>query len=215
GRLARELGVYLLAGSFPVRTADGRFHNRATLFAPDGGSAFQEKRMMTRFETEHWGISSAGPLRVFDTALGTLGICICYDIEFPLIARAMAEAGASLLLAPSCTDTLAGYHRVRIGAQARALENQCYVVQAPLVGAAPWSPAIDVNTGAAGIYTPVDRGFPDDGVLASGPLDQPCWVWHAVDPAELVQVRSTGQVFNYRDWPLQAPIRAGIERQTL
>ena len=69
------------------------------------------------------------------------GIAICYDIEFPLIAHAMARAGAELILAPSCTDTIAGANRVHVGARARALENQVYVAVAPTVGQAPWSPA--------------------------------------------------------------------------
>jgi predicted amidohydrolase len=203
--LARQFGAYILGGSFPVRMDDGRYHNRAHLFAPSGEMAWQDKRMMTRFENEQWGIASGGmPLQVFDTAVGRIGVCICYDVEFPLIARAQIEAGAQILLAPSCTDTLAGYHRVRIGAQARALENQCYVVQAPLIGEAPWSPAVDVNIGVAGIYTPVDRGFPDDGVLAKGQPDAAGWTWASLDLGELDRVRAEGQVFNHRDWPKQA-----------
>jgi predicted amidohydrolase len=108
--------------------------------------------------------------------------------------------GADIVLVPSCTDTLAGYWRVRIGSQARALENQCYVVHASTVGEAPWSPAVDVNVGAAAIYAPVDRGFPDDGVLAIGELDAAQWVYADVDPAGIAEVRRNGQVFNYRDW---------------
>ncbi len=201
-RLAHELGVYLVAGSFPVRQG-GVYRNRVFLFAPDGDMQQQDKQMMTRFEREQWDIGAGSDLKVFETALGRIGICTCYDVEFPLIARAMVEAGADLLLAPSCTDTLAGYHRVRIGAQARALENQCYVVQAPLVGDAPWSPAVDVNIGAAGFYTPVDRGYPDDGVLAAGRLNEPGWIYARIDPQTLATVRETGQVFNHRDWPRQ------------
>lgn len=161
--------------------------------------------MMTRFENEQWGIASGEmPLQLFDTAIGRIGVCICYDVEFPLIARALVEAGAEILLAPSCTDTLAGYHRVRIGARARALESQCYVVQAPLIGEAPWSPAVDVNVGIAGVFTPVDRGFPDDGVLTEGEPDAAGWTWADLDLGELDRVRAEGQVFNHSDWPKQA-----------
>ena len=101
---------------------------------------------------------------MFDTALGRIGVLICYDSEFPLLARAQIEAGAQLLLVPSCTDSLHGYWRVRLAAQARALEGQCYAIQAPLVGNAEWSPAIDINRGAAGIFGPPDGAFPDDGI---------------------------------------------------
>jgi len=207
--LAGQFGVYILGGSFPVRMDDGRYHNRAHLFSPSGRIAWQDKRMMTRFENEQWGIaSSEAPLHLFDTAIGRIGVCICYDVEFPLIARALVEAGAEILLAPSCTDTLAGYHRVRIGARARALENQCYVVQAPLVGEAPWSPAVDVNVGIAGVFTPVDRGFPADGVLAEGGLDTPGWTFADRDLGDLERVRADGQVFNHRDWPRQTALQS-------
>jgi predicted amidohydrolase len=83
------------------------------------------------------------------------------------------------------------------------LENQCYVVQSPTVGEAPWSEAVDVNIGAAAIYTPVDRGFPDNGVLAIGDLNNTQWLFGEIDFAACETVREQGQVFNYRDWPLQ------------
>ena len=114
---------------------------------------------MTRFEREEWGISAGQHVKVFETLLGRLAVLICYDAEFPLLARSGVEAGAQVILAPSCTDSLQGYWRVRIGAQARALEGQCYVVQSPTVGEAAWSPAVDVNYGAAGIYGPPDLGY--------------------------------------------------------
>jgi predicted amidohydrolase len=108
-----------------------------------------------------------------------------------------------VLLAPSCTDTLAGYHRVRIAAQARALENQCYVAQACTVGEAPWSPAVDVNVGRAAVFGPVDRGFPDDGVLAMAEAQLPGWVVTELSMDALQVVRDNGQVFNHRDWSTQ------------
>ncbi len=199
---AKRHNVIICAGSFPVRVGDG-YRNRSYLFHGDGRSEFQEKLQMTRFENEQWLIQGGGDVRVFDTALGRIAIDVCYDSEFPLIARRQVEMGADLILVPSCTDTLAGYWRVRIGCQARALENQCYVVQSSTVGDAPWSPAVDINIGAAAIYTPVDRGFPDDGVLASGTLNAAQWVYADVDLGAIAQVRREGQVFNFRDWPGQ------------
>ena len=159
--------------------------------------------MMTRFENEQWFIKGGKELKCFDTEYGKIAINICYDSEFPLLARRQVEVGANLILVPSCTDTLAGYHRVKIGCQARALENQCYVAQACLVGNAPWSEAVDVNIGAAGIYTPVDRGFPDNGILVAGELNAVQWVMAEVSPPSCAIVREQGQVFNFRDWPLQ------------
>ena len=204
--LAQTHSVTICAGSFPVRVENGTFHNRSYIIHPDGRTEFQEKVQMTRFENEQWLIEGGNDVRVFDTELGRIGVAICYDSEFPLIARRMVENGANVILVPSCTDTLAGYWRVRIGCQARALENQCYVVQSSTVGNAPWSPAVDVNVGAAGVYTPVDRGFPDDGVLVSGKINAAEWVFADVDPNAIAHVRRTGQVFNYRDWDGQARV---------
>jgi len=201
--LAQRYQCLIQAGSFPVRQASGQYRNRAYLFFPDGRVEFQDKLMMTRFENEQWLISSGEELKCFDTDYGKIAVNICYDSEFPLLARQQVAAGANLILVPSCTDTLAGYHRVKIGCQARALENQCYVAQACLVGEAPWSEAVDVNIGAAAVYTPVDRGFPDNGVLACGELNRVQWVYAELSLAGIAAVRAQGQVFNYRDWPLQ------------
>ncbi len=202
-RLAGKHGLYIQSGTFPVQQTDGSYHNRAFLFRPDGSRDYQDKLMMTRFENEVWHISAGKEIRTIATDFGRIGISICYDSEFPAIARRQVEAGAGLILVPSCTDTLAGYHRVRIGCQARALENQCFVVQSPTVGKAEWSEAVDVNCGRAGFFTPVDRGYPEDGVLASGELNQPEWVVADLELSSLLKVRLEGQVFNHRDWPDQ------------
>lgn len=204
--LARRLGVYLQPGSVAVRDADGQYRNRAWFYGPDGELGHQDKLMMTRFEREHWHIAAGQGLRVFDTAFGRLGILICYDNEFPLLARTLAEGGADLILAPSCTDTEAGYHRVRIGAQARALESQIAVLQSPTVGLAPWSPALDENIGRAGLYVPPDYGMPSNGVIAESPElcpDGSRWLLAELDLEEVRRVRREGQVFTRRDWPEQ------------
>lgn len=212
--LARQHGVHILAASGPWRQTDGRFVNRAQLFAPSGQRGHQDKLMMTPFERD-WGIAAGSPLTVFDTTLGTIGIAICYDSEFPLLVHALCAAGAEIILVPSCTEFVSGYNRVRTAAMARALENGCVTVQAALVGDAFWSPAIDRNTGAAGIYVPAEAGLSETGVLAQGVLNQPQWVLAAVDLAELRRVRDHGEMRNVRDWPRQpgaAAHSAGVIR---
>lgn len=198
---ARRQKVWLLPGTLPVRRADGRVVNRAPLITPEGRLAFQEKRAMTRFETERWGVAQGADPGVFDTPWGRIGISVCYDVEFPKHVRVQVQEGAWVVLAPSCTDTMAGFNRVRIGAAARAMENQCYVAITPTVGQAPWSAALDVNRGHAAVFGPVDRGFPEDGVLACGALDTEQWVFCTLDPARIEAVRAEGQVRNHRDWP--------------
>lgn len=200
--LARRHGVHVLAPSLPVRE-DGRLFNTAFLIAPDGGVGRQDKLIPTRFEREHWALSGGAGPRVFDTGWGRVGVCVCYDSEFPLIARRQAEAGAGILLVPSCTDAPAGWNRVRVGAAARALENQCVVIQAPTVGAAPWCPAVDENVGAAAVYGPPDLGFPDDGVIAMGVMNRAGWVYADIDLAAIAAVRRDGRVLNHAHWPEQ------------
>lgn len=200
--LAKKHAVHILMGSGPVLKADGRFVNSAQLVTPQGKVSEQEKLVMTPFERE-WGISAGGPVRVFETAIGTLGVAICYDSEFPLLVHAMAQAGADAVLVPSCTERISGYHRVRTGSMARALENTIATIQSPTVGDAPWSPAVDFNAGAAGIYVPSEHGVSDTGVLAEGKLNAAEWVSAAIDLARLRRVRETGEMRNAHDWNLQ------------
>lgn len=211
--LARRHGVHILAASGPCRRADGRYVNRARLFSPERGVGVQDKMIMTPFEVG-WGIAPGETLRVFETRLGRIGMAICYDSEFPLLVRAQAEAGADLVLIPSCTEFVSGYHRVRTAALARALENGIVTVQSPTVGEARWSPAVDVNAGAAGIFAPSEKGLSDTGVLAEGRLGEPGFVTATVDLARLAEVRRSGEMRNSLDWPRQpgaAPLAGRVE----
>lgn len=203
-QLAETHGVYILAASAPVFDAEisGRPVNRARFFAPDGSMGVQDKQIMTRFEREDWGIVAGGPLRLFETRFGTLGILICYDCEFPLLGRAMSDA--DVILVPSCTEAVTGYSRVRIGAMARALENQCVTVMSSTVAPCDWSEAVDENTGAGGFFGPPDIGFPPTGVMAEGVLNQPGWTYAEIDPDRISHVRADGVVLNRRHWDEQS-----------
>jgi predicted amidohydrolase len=206
--LAVEFNVLIVAPSFPVKSG-ARVTNRAYVCTPSG-VGYQEKIMMTRFERERWLISPGVRQQVFVFRGLKLAVAICYDVEFPVIARRFAAAGAELLLVPSCTDTWAGYHRVRTGCLARALENQFIVAQTPLVGYANWSPAIDVSVGRAGIFLPMDSGCPDDGVLSLG-AESERWHFQMIDLALIRRVRESGQVLTYRDWPEQFDVAEETE----
>ncbi|MDQ7775122.1 MAG: carbon-nitrogen hydrolase family protein [Paracoccus aminovorans] len=197
--LAAAHGLHILAASGP-HFAGPRPVNRAVLYGPQGRIGHQDKQVMTRFEREDWNVTGAPGLRVFDTAVGRLGVLICYDSEFPLLGRALAEAGVEVMLVPSCTDTVAGYNRVRIGAMARALESQCVVVQAPTVGCVDWSPAVDENRGAAAIYAPADGLWPESGVIAEGKMDAPGWVKASADLDRVAESRRDGRVLPFAHW---------------
>jgi predicted amidohydrolase len=203
---ARRHAVWLVPGSLPW-AGGGRVRNRAPLIAPDGALRLQDKSVMTRFEAERWGVQSGDKPRVFDTPWGRIGIAICYDVEFPSLVRAQVAAGAWLILAPSCTDSLHGFNRVRLSARARALENQCFVVVAPTVGFAPGLATLDENHGYAGMFGPVDRGFAEDGVVARGGLDAPGWVFADLDSSRIEAVRADGAVRNFRDWPSESVLQ--------
>lgn len=210
--LARRHALLLVAGTFLLRMDSGRYRNRAWIATPQGHLAFQDKLTLTGYERAAGVLEVGNELKVFECGFGRFAVNICYDVEFPLYARAQVEAGAQVLLVPSCTDTAAGAQRVRLGCRARALENPLYVACAVTAGEVPWSPALDRNTGTAGIYAPIDRGFPDDGVIAQA---SDGWAIAEVDLAAFAANAGHAQVSNGADWPAQlrpAVRRARVER---
>ncbi|NRB36353.1 MAG: carbon-nitrogen hydrolase family protein [Rhodobacteraceae bacterium] len=213
-KLAAEHQVYILAASAPIYdpSLGPRPINRARLITPGGHVAAQDKQIMTRYERNEMDVVPGNGLQIFDTTLGRIGVLICYDSEFPLLGRALSEA--DVILAPSCTEALSGYWRVRIGSMARALENQCVTAMASLVGAADWCPAVDMNTGMGGVFGPPDKGFPATGVLAEGSLNQPGWTYAEVDLSAIAEVRADGHVLNRAHWDEQMP-RLKVTRQAL
>lgn len=200
--LARDTGLHVVAGTFLLDDGRGRYRNRADLFSPGGGHVWQDKLQLTGFEKKTGVIDGGDALKVFEIKGVRVGIAICYDIEFPLPVRAQCEAGARLLLLPSCTDTAAGATRVRVGCLARALENRCFIAQSVTAGDAAWSPALDVNTGEATIYAPMDVGLPADGIVAET-REPHGWIYADFDPRRLRETRDSAQVANDRDWPGQ------------
>lgn len=187
--LAKRHNLTILSGSGPAWDGD-RLVNRAWLCAPDGTRCAVDKLCLTPWERANKGLASGAKPVVCDMPWGRLGVLICYDSEFPALAQ---ELAADILLIPACTDAPTGQARVRIAAQARALEGQCVTVHAPLLGVVPSCAMIDRNTGCAGIYTPPDRGLPADGVLAQGAVDHPGWVIADAPLALIRQRRQDGE----------------------
>ncbi|MBB3995093.1 putative amidohydrolase [Sulfitobacter undariae] len=196
-RLAAQYGVHIVAASAPAAT-ETRPVNRARLITPCGKIGVQDKQIMTRFEGEVWDVIGGCPLQVFETALGRIGILICYDSEFPLLGRALESC--DIIVIPSVTEALAGYWRVRTGAMARALENQCVTVMSSVVGEADWSEALGTSVGAGGVFCPPDTGFPSTGVMAVGELCVPGWVYADIDIELIAAVRADGVVLNRKHW---------------
>lgn len=196
--LARKYGVCIVAGSYPV-AHQGEFVNRAYVFGPSGQMQYQDKLLMTRFEDEEWRISPGSGVKVFELAGLRFGVAICYDSEFPHLARAQAEVGAELLVVPSFTGAGAGFTRVRVGSMARALENQCYALHAPLIADAPWTYAVEDAVGKASIYAPADHGLPESGIVAELGWNEENWLVQTLDLELIRNVRKDGHVLNWRD----------------
>ncbi len=213
--LARRHALHLVAGSFLLaHGATGRYRNRSDWFTPAGAADWQDKLQLTGFEKASGVIDGGDALQVFETGEVRAAIAVCYDCEFPLSVRAQYEAGARLLLVPSCTDTEAGATRVRVGCLARALENRIFVAQAVTAGVAAWSPALDVNTGEATIYAPMDVGLPADGIVAQTSGTQ-AWAMAELDFMALARSQARAQVANDRDWDGQhAPAFARAKLST-
>lgn len=205
--LARKFGVHILTPSAPV--FDTAVHptrpvNRTRLIAPNGKSDAQDKQIMTMFERDPWHVATgSGTLKLFDTTLGKIGVLICYDSEFPLLGRALIEAGAEYILVPSCTEALAGYWSVRIGAISRALEGQCVTAMASIVGTVDWSTSVEAGNGMGGIFGPPDTGFPSTGIIAEGTLNQAGWTIANAPRSKIAHVRKAGVVRNSTHWSEQ------------
>jgi predicted amidohydrolase len=204
--------IHIVAGTIPVaENGSDKVYNESFLFSPNGGVGVQGKMHMTRFEHEDWKVSPRSQLRVFETNFGKLSIAICYDVEFPEITRAAAREGAHILVVPSCTDDRQGYLRVRYCAQARAIENQMYVIHSGTVGSLPMVPAVSLNYGQASILTPSDFPFSRDGIMAEGNPNQEMMVIGELNMSTILDTRTSGTVLPLLDSQRSREIAANVE----
>lgn len=200
--MAQNHGVTIIAGSLVAQGPSGLV-NRAYVAHPNGALAFQDKLILTPYERDHMQLVGGDQVNVFTIGDLRFGILICYDSEFPLLARQLIEADVQMILVPSATDFAAGHTRVRQSCRARAIEGQCLVIQAPVLGRLPDCDVLDSGTGNVGFFGPPDYGLPSDGILYDGELDQSGWVIQDVDPAAIAAPRHSGQVGNVAHWPEQ------------
>jgi len=197
-RLAKETGIYIIGGTHPVFQR-GKVFNAAHLFTPNGKVFRQKKVHLTPTERGPYQISRGHGLYLYHTDFGNIAILICFDVEFPEIARVMAEAGAEILFVPSSTDGREGFCRVRYCAQARAIENQVYVAVTGTVGNLPHVPYMAANYGQAAILTPSDYFFARDGIAAEGTINQEQMIFADVDLDLLDEERVNGSVIPLQD----------------
>jgi predicted amidohydrolase/ribosomal protein S18 acetylase RimI-like enzyme len=196
--LAVKYNVNIVGGSqFVVER--GNLYNIAYLFRRNGTLERQHKIHITPSERRWWGVQGGSKVHVFDTDRGRIAINVCYDIEFPELARLCAKQGAQILFCPFNTDERSAYLRVRHCAQARCIENHLYVVIAGCTGNLPFVENADIHYAQSGIFTPADIAFARDGIAAECEPNIETIVMHDVDLELLRRHRYTGATQNWND----------------
>lgn len=196
--MAIRYNVNIIGGSHFTMEND-RVHNVSYLFHRDGTVDSQYKIHVTPSERRWWGVQPGSEVKVFDTDKGRVAINICYDVEFPELARHVVDKGAQILFVPYCTDERHGFTRVRITAQARAIENQIYVAIAGTVGNIPSVPNMDIQYAQSAIFTPSDFPFSRDGIVAIAEENAEMVVIADVDLEVLRRTRHNGTVTPLKD----------------
>lgn len=198
GELAISYNINIITGSMP-EIKDGLLYNVGYLCKRDGAIERYEKLHVTPDEAKVWGMQGGSQLRTFDTDCGKIGILICYDSEFPELSRLLAEEGMDILFIPFLTDTQNGYSRVRHCAQARAIENECYVAIAGSVGNLPKVNNMDIQYAQSMVFTPCDFSFPANGIKGEATTNTEMILITDVDIDLLRELNQFGSVRNLKD----------------
>ncbi len=196
--LSISYNINIITGSMP-EMVDGELFNVGYLCKRDGGVERFEKLHVTPDEAKVWGLQGGNQLQTFDTDCGKIGVLICYDVEFPELGRILAEDGMDILFVPFLTDTQNGYSRVRHCAQARAIENECYVAIAGSVGNLPKVHNMDIQYAQSMVFTPCDFAFPTNGVKAEATPNSEMILIADVNVDMLRELNQFGSVRNLKD----------------
>ncbi|MEY1661870.1 GNAT family N-acetyltransferase [Isoalcanivorax beigongshangi] len=196
--MAVSYNINIIAGSMPL-IEEGNVYNIAYLCRRDGTVEEQRKIHITPGERRDWGIEGGDELQVFETDAGRVGILICYDVEFPELGRILAEQDMEILFVPFWTDTKNGYLRVRHCAQARAIENECYVAISGSCGVLPGVDNVDIQYAQSAVFSPSDFYFPHDAIISEAVANTEMLVFADVDLETLKLLNKEGSVTNLRD----------------
>lgn len=170
--LARTRNLWLVGGT--IIEKDGKhFFNSAPVISPQQRHWLQRKIHLTPWEHKSGLLTPGDDIYVLQTPFAKIATVICYDIEFPELSRAACDAGADLLINPSCTDNRHGFWRVRYSAHARCVENQVFAITSSTVGWFPDTSWLASNYGQAAILSPCDVGFARDGIITQGEMNIP------------------------------------------
>ena len=197
-QLAISYNINIITGSMPL-LRDGNLYNVGFLCRRDGSYEMYEKIHVTPDEIKSWGLTGGNMIQTFETDCAKIGVLICYDVEFPELSRIMADQGMQILFVPYLTDTQNAYSRVRACAQARAIENECFVVIAGSVGNLPRVHNMDIQYAQSGVFTPCDFAFPTDGRRAEATPNTEMILVSDVDLDLLNALHTYGGVRNLKD----------------
>ncbi|EGJ71595.1 Nitrilase/cyanide hydratase and apolipoprotein N-acyltransferase [Bacteroides coprosuis DSM 18011] len=198
--LAISHNINIITGSMPYKNRDtGNLLNVGFLCRRDGTYEMYEKIHVTPDEEKSWGLRGGDRVKAFDTDCAKIGVLICYDSEFPELSRVLAADGMQILFIPFLTDTQNAYSRVRVCAQARAIENECYVVIAGSVGNLPRVHNMDIQYAQSAVFTPCDFAFPTDGKRAEATPNTEMILITDVDLDLLNKLHSYGSVRNLKN----------------
>ena len=197
-KLAISYNINIITGSMPEMVGD-KLYNVGYLCRRDGSMERYEKLHVTPDEAKVWGMVGGNKLEAFDTDCGKIGVLICYDSEFPELSRLLADEGMDILFVPFLTDTQNGFSRVRHCAQARAIENECYVAIAGSVGNLPKVQNMDIQFAQSMVFTPCDFAFPTNGVKAEATQNTEMILIADVDIDLLRELNQFGSVKNLKD----------------
>jgi len=197
-QLSISYNINVISGSMP-EIVDDVLYNVGYLCRRDGSLERYEKIHVTPDEAKVWGMQRGHQLKTFETDAGKIGVLICYDSEFPELSRLLANEGMDILFVPFLTDTQNGYSRVRLCAQARAIENECYVAIAGSVGNLPNVNNMDIQYAQSAVFTPCDFAFPSNGIKAETTPNTEMILVADIDLGLLRELHSFGAVKNLKD----------------
>ncbi|MDH4210508.1 MAG: bifunctional GNAT family N-acetyltransferase/carbon-nitrogen hydrolase family protein [candidate division WOR-3 bacterium] len=197
-KLAIKHNINIIGGSHFAIEDDG-LYNISFLFRRDGTIGKQYKIHITPSERRWWGVKPGSRVEVFDTDKGKIAILVCYDIEFPELARIAVRKGANMIFVPFNTDERRAYMRIRYCSHARCIENGIYVIIAGCVGNLPSVKNLDIHYAQSAILTPSDIPFQRDGVAAECAPNIETMIFQDLDLRLLKTHRSDGSVLTWLD----------------
>jgi len=134
--LAKELSIYLVAGTMPEKDSEGKVYNTSYVFDRQGQKLGKHRKMHLfdidvkggQYFKESETLTAGNTVTVFETEFGRIGLAICYDFRFPELARLMVEEGAKAIIVPAAFNMTTGPAHWEVMFRSRAIDNQVYTI---------------------------------------------------------------------------------------